>query len=756
MQPQARSWVRVFLLVMTWVLLVAPAALAQQNVTAGRDYFTAEYGNPLDYSDAADWRYGGRFDEGMVGASVSGGKLNYTTALAGNRFFYLLYPGMVNTVPMEESGEFLPIKADAFRVFAMRLGCSNCPASGVYGLLWWFNGGTGGQYYAWGPFFPTFQPSTIYVMDMSTMTAQVTGTLGSALFTGDMWGLALGPDNSGGHNLSVDWVTLTIPGGSNVSLNYGGYGGSVTLRLYDDLGGALSSQVLVYRYDPANPFASAGPLATSAAAASLAQVDVSWLPPGTYWIRAFQGINSSVNEILTARTQFTVNHPPSLTITQPDARGDEARDYATVNRGGDAWDFTQLTDYNAALSPGSTITNPTNPATTTAGVLSGTWLKLRNLNGDPMLVLSQPGAISAATYHHLTVRMLLDSYLAYNNYGPGRIYWGTSEWATSTGQDFLILNGVYEYHFDLNNMPVDESTPTAATWPATGSVNYFRIDPHELTYAVDTYFDYVLLTPSDSTSAGSFNITFTTSDADAQSVRVTLYLDPDRDRTNGNEFQLTASPLAAGTTSYNLIPGDHPGLTAGTYYVAGSASDGINTSWAYSTGPLVVTSGGPVVPGGPVPMYRCYNANLWYHFFTIRASEFHNAVAAGYNDESTGYADRLFYVEPSPTGSAVAVHRLYNPYSGRHYYTYKDAERNTLVALGWNYERDEGAIYPTAGVAPAGTTEVFRLYNTVTGTHLYTTSAPEVSYILNTQPQWQKHTSLGWAYTWAGAGYPAI
>ncbi|MCB2187326.1 MAG: hypothetical protein KQJ78_12965 [Deltaproteobacteria bacterium] len=144
-------------------------------------------------------------------------------------------------------------------------------------------------------------------------------------------------------------------------------------------------------------------------------------------------------------------------------------------------------------------------------------------------------------------------------------------------------------------------------------------------------------------------------------------------------------------------------------------------------------------------MYRAYNEALMYHFFTTRASEFNNAVAAGYINESSDPA-KLFYMSAEQAPGTVPLHRLYNANSGRHYYTKSNAERDSLVALGWVFERDEGCLFTSAAAAPADAIEVFHLYHPVIGTHLYTKNAYEAAWVVANLPPWQQHTSLGWAY----------
>ncbi len=65
-----------------------------------------------------------------------------------------------------------------------------------------------------------------------------------------------------------------------------------------------------------------------------------------------------------------------------------------------------------------------------------------------------------------------------------------------------------------------------------------------------------------------------------------------------------------------------------------------------------------------------------------------------------------------------AMHRLYNPYSGEHFYTASDSERDDVVAAGWTYEG-------VGWTAPLSGDPVYRLYNPYAGEHHYTLSADE-------------------------------
>ena len=74
--------------------------------------------------------------------------------------------------------------------------------------------------------------------------------------------------------------------------------------------------------------------------------------------------------------------------------------------------------------------------------------------------------------------------------------------------------------------------------------------------------------------------------------------------------------------------------------------------------------------------------------------------------------------EPAAPGT-VNMYRLYNTNSGEHFYTSDANERNYLAGIGWNYEG-------IGWIAPASSnTPVYRLYNSYGGEHHYTTNLAE-------------------------------
>lgn len=151
------------------------------------------------------------------------------------------------------------------------------------------------------------------------------------------------------------------------------------------------------------------------------------------------------------------------------------------------------------------------------------------------------------------------------------------------------------------------------------------------------------------------------------------------------------------------------------------------------------------------PVYRLYldptHPGGDKHYYTTSPLEFHVLVSAGWNDETTGHT--VFALHSNPVAGAVPLHMLYNPNDGEHYYTLSDGERDILVSLGWQFQRDEGYMFPivSGSAAPPGTTEIFHIYNQkYGGNHIFTQDPQQVQDVLHGFPGvWVSQASLGYA-----------
>ena len=131
----------------------------------------------------------------------------------------------------------------------------------------------------------------------------------------------------------------------------------------------------------------------------------------------------------------------------------------------------------------------------------------------------------------------------------------------------------------------------------------------------------------------------------------------------------------------------------------------------------------PSTPSTSV-MYRLYNKWTGEHFYTASATERNSLTKVGWTYEGPGWT--------APKKSNTPVYRLYNPYvnGGDHHYTTSATERDALRSEGWRYEGVGWYSDDAKGVP------LYRQYNpyAVTGTHNYTADTRERDHLI----------SLGW------------
>ena len=133
-----------------------------------------------------------------------------------------------------------------------------------------------------------------------------------------------------------------------------------------------------------------------------------------------------------------------------------------------------------------------------------------------------------------------------------------------------------------------------------------------------------------------------------------------------------------------------------------------------SLGDPVIDDSGVVVPAGGQAMWRLYNPYSGEHFYTADKDERNDLVKLGWNYEGVGWF--------APISSGTPVYRLYNKFGGEHHYTMDASERASLIAAGW---ADEGiGWYSVDSGLGLG---LFRDYNpnAYANNHNYTLSSDE-------------------------------
>ena len=112
-------------------------------------------------------------------------------------------------------------------------------------------------------------------------------------------------------------------------------------------------------------------------------------------------------------------------------------------------------------------------------------------------------------------------------------------------------------------------------------------------------------------------------------------------------------------------------------------------------------------------VYRLYNQYTGEHFYTLSKEENDSLVNVGWTAEGATWQ--------APKTSDTPVYRLYNPYTSDHHYTKDKNEYNTLGEIGWTQEGVAFHSDDAKGVA------IFRVYNPYVevGAHHFTSDTME-------------------------------
>ncbi len=215
----------------------------------------------------------------------------------------------------------------------------------------------------------------------------------------------------------------------------------------------------------------------------------------------------------------------------------------------------------------------------------------------------------------------------------------------------------------------------------------------------------------------SFEVTPADVSRASLSLPVSSYYYDGTPKTPAVEVILSGKPLVADVdyaVSYrdNVNPGTATVTVAGTGNYAGMKSATFQiVRHSPTPGP------GPTPSPSPTPeraeMYRLYNPYTGEHFYTASPYERDSLSGIGWNYEGVGWV--------APRQSNTSVYRLYNPYAGDHHYTTSAGERDALKAVGWN---DEGVGWYSDDARGVPLYRQYNPYATV-GTHNYTASKVE-------------------------------
>jgi hypothetical protein len=421
--------------------------------------------------------------------------------------------------------------------------------------------------------------TTIYMMDMAQVNAPQTS--GPAWTSGTVAGLSLYPNSGNGANtIGVSWMRITAGDGTatakNMRVTWTGGTGSVAVNITDAggttyLAGSSSSGLLDFNYGI--------------------------LPPGTY----------TLNVGGTTQT-FKINGPPTVQVTDPDETGGE--DFATTMLH-NPWDMADTGDYVVNVNIVDHLTQHLVNQPGFTGVSDGQTVGFTSGGvpvGDAQLYfLSQQHPqdgplIDTTKYHRLTFGLYVEHAFSLATGSVARVFWGSDSSPTgggtpynlTTSKDIITWPGMNVYTLDLAAMTVANGgleANNATPW-TTQPVRHFRIDPFEFAEVVTFHYPFVKLAADDTTVGNRFTITFAGSDPENDTTTVSLYYDTDQNSSNGKTLIASGLPLLNGQGQYVWYTAN---VAPGTYYIYAEATDGLNTSGHYATGPLQVVAA-PVPP----------------------------------------------------------------------------------------------------------------------------------------------------------------
>jgi hypothetical protein len=586
------------------ITITSPAVNAV--LRAGLDYATDTLGDAWDFSNRADvaidpaqidgFSAAGQND-GVSGFSVAGGLAGGTTSLTrgganNGSNFYLLQRAYYTTVNPGRTGRRFPIDPATYSKLAFKMTSGR---SDQFPRVFWFHndlgdpaGDAAGVRLVPENNLPAPSGTNIFVIDLNKAGTFLSG---AAWTSGVVKGFAMFPNSSAvSYPVQFDWVRL-IPGDShpavsNLHITWTGTSSNVTIQVVD----ASNTTLTVATGVSGNAY----------------DWNYGVLPPGAYTLK-----------VGTATRTFTINTPPTITVTDPDETGGE--DFATTVLG-NPWDMNDqldvihpnvnIADHLLAPSFSNGIFTATSDGVPVAYTSGGIPV------GDPQVYLlsnqsdaNTTNIVNTQKYHRLTFSVLVDHAFDLQRGSVARVFWGSASSTTNQGgtpynvttsKDIITWPGSNSYTIDLaalTTAPDGGLELTNATPWTAKNVRHFRIDPLEFgNEQVTFHYGPVKLAADDETTNDSFTIHFTGTDPDNTGDTVALYYDTDQNP--GAGLTLITSGIALGAGQYIWNTSQVP---SGTYYIYAVASDGLNSVGHYSSGPVKVSSSmGANGPSNPI------------------------------------------------------------------------------------------------------------------------------------------------------------
>lgn len=340
-----------------------------------------------------------------------------------------------------------------------------------------------------------------------------------------------------------------------------------------------TGQIKLFRIDPAN--------------ASGINFSVDWVSVNT-GTTALPGSPTVITTV--SGGPLTINTPPICHVLQPDGEG--GLDFASFIRN-NPWNMAEASDIQ--LTTGLAGGFPQFLLDSVANGVRGDHLRGQNPNGnaDPAvfyLFENTMSPIDANRFRNLSFRMSVTGARDIGLGSVARVLWQTTTGGSQvqTSEDIIVNTGWNRYVFDLPVLVKDPGVPANDGIPWSGTMKYFRIDPHEFSTVREFFIDNLKIAADDE-SNGRFAITWAATDPD-DNATIQFFYDTDSVGFNGTAIVSGLEENDPG----NAYLWDTRGVPNGTYFVYAVINDGLNTTRRYATGRLKIDNAGAADVTPPV------------------------------------------------------------------------------------------------------------------------------------------------------------
>jgi len=554
-------------------------------VAAGDDYATQQLSDPWDMNNALDLDTDDSFN--VANQTFASGLFTGDTTVGSDNEIFPLFGGFVSSINSSR-GYNHPVDTTRYRYFTIKMRATRPTATPeVANIVFFAANYTNGACGQTG--FTQLANNTWQILTFDMVTNNITSAACAHQWQDFPVGaLRFDPalDNNSPFqsvHFSVDWIRLTPVATSAektaVTWTDSGYSGTYSVTLNET--GTNATTLLL----------------ASGISGTSYQADLTRFPAGQYTVTVSRdtGTATTANSGL-----FRINAAPTVAVTSPNFRGDQAHNFATTVVGNpwgpiDAGDFLTVINW--------TNVSYTNPAGSFYG---------RPTNNDPQWYMNLGNqAIDTSLYRSLCFTLQDFGQRAVGLGSVARFFWGSKVTGNLTiSQDVPLSSGKNEYCFaDIAAVPIE---PNSLAGPWSGTQTEFRVDPHEFPVSSactsspspfnchDVELDSVVLSPFLQANPG-FTFTYNLGDADTSNVTVSLSLDPDTTPGNGNEI-LLFSGLVPNSNGQYVWAGSRS-VNYGRYNVLITADDGLNPVSQYSSGPVLVGARDGIFRNGfdPIP-----------------------------------------------------------------------------------------------------------------------------------------------------------